>query len=80
MRRKRNLKSRARSKTKKKGPATRVGIVHLSAAQGRSILDREAHRLLGMSGARFRQLWKAGAIEDPDRPEVLSVAALVPLG
>jgi hypothetical protein len=56
----------------------RRGLVFLSAARGRKLLDKTARRWLGMSGAEFARLWKAGRIENPDRPEVLRVAALLP--
>ncbi len=70
-------RQRSRRRAKRAGGAS-AGLVYLSAARGRRLLDETAQRWLGMSGAEFARLWKAGRIEDPDRPEVLRVAALLP--
>jgi hypothetical protein len=64
-----------KGKARKKA-ARRSGIARLTPAQGRALFEHEAHRLLGMSASRFKALWRAGRIEDPDRPEVLTLAAL----
>jgi hypothetical protein len=73
----RRPKSRRRAK---RAPSASRGLVFLSAARGRKLLDETARRWLGMSGAQFARLWRAGRIENPDRPEaeVLRVAALLP--
>lgn len=47
----------------------------------RAMLDRRARKYLGMSGDDFVRAWDAGELDgDPDRPEVMRVAMLVPLG
>lgn len=46
-----------------------------------AIFDRAARFYLHMSGDQFLQTWEAGAFaDDPDRPEVVSVYLLSPLG
>lgn len=48
--------------------------------EGRAIFDGAAQRLLHMSGDEFLRRWDAGEFaDDPDRPEVIEVAMLVPL-
>ncbi len=71
-------RARQRSRRRAKAPAAQKGLVYLSTARGRRLFDDTARRWLGMSGAEFARLWKAGRIENPDRPEVLRVAALLP--
>ena len=52
----------------------------LSREEGRALLDRQARRYLGMSGDEFVQAWRSGQFDqDPDRPEVMRVAMLLPL-
>jgi len=55
-------------------------IKMLSRKQGRSLLDRQARRYLHMSGREFVRKWKANKFRNPDRPEVMRVAFLIPLG
>lgn len=52
----------------------------LSREEGRKLLDRQARRHLGMSGEEFIRTWKAGEFKDPDRPEIMRVAFLLPFG
>lgn len=56
----------------------------LAADEGRELFDRQARRLLGMSGEDFIHRWDAGeftaAYDDPDHPEVMEVASLLPFG
>ena len=52
----------------------------LTRDQGLALLDEKARRYLGVSGPGFVQRWYAGHYDDdPDRPEVRRVAALLPL-
>lgn len=45
------------------------------------IFDRQARRYLGMSGEQYIEAWNAGAFDDdPDRPEVMRLAMLLPVG
>ncbi|MBI4491419.1 MAG: hypothetical protein HY690_01325 [Chloroflexi bacterium] len=62
--------------------ATVNGRVHeLTADEARALLDRQARRYLGMSGSEFVRRWDAGEFDgNPDRPEVMRVAMLLPFG
>ncbi|MGH2354540.1 MAG: hypothetical protein ACRDJN_23275 [Chloroflexota bacterium] len=52
----------------------------LTPEEGQRLLDEQARRYLGMSGAEFVRAWKAGKFAaDPDRPEVVRLAMLLPL-
>ena len=53
----------------------------VSAERGMEILDRQAQRWLHISGEEFLARWDAGEFNDEehDRPEVVRVAALIPL-
>lgn len=56
-------------------------IQELSEQEARELLDKQARRYLGMSGEEFIRAWDAGEFDaDPDRPEVMRVAMLLPLG
>lgn len=56
-----------------------VAINEVSAEEGHTILDRAARRYLGMSAEEFIAAWNAGKFDDdPDRPEVMRVAMLLP--
>ncbi len=49
--------------------------------EGYEILDAAARHYLKMSGAAFVTAWDAGAFaDDPDRPEVMRIAMLLPFG
>ncbi|MBA2277990.1 MAG: hypothetical protein H0W06_09540 [Chloroflexia bacterium] len=50
----------------------------VSVTQGKKALDRRARGTLGMSGAEFIRRYRAGEIEDPDRPEVIKLAMFLP--
>lgn len=63
-------------------PQTRPknGTLHVASAQeARAIFDRAARRELGISGEEFLRKWEAGEFKDPDRPDVMRVAMLLPL-
>ena len=56
-----------------------VTVNEVSAEEGRAILDRAARRYLNMSADEFIAAWNAGRFDDdPDRPEVMRVATLLP--
>jgi len=55
------------------------GVKYVSRQEGRSLLDRQAKKYLGMSGDAFVREYRAGRIPDPDRSEVRRVAMLIPL-
>lgn len=53
----------------------------LTQEEGRALLDEVAREYLGMSGDEFLRAWDAGEFDgDADRPEVMRVAMLIPLG
>jgi len=57
-----------------------VEVEFLTAQQAGDAIDHAARRYLGRSGVEFRRAWEAGEFDaDPDRPEVMRVAALLPL-
>jgi hypothetical protein len=51
---------------------------YVTSARGKKLLDRQAKKYLNMSGAEFLAKYRAGEIPDPDRPEVIRVAMLIP--
>jgi hypothetical protein len=54
-------------------------IRELTREEGLALLDREAQRYLHMSAEQFIKAWEAGEFdEDPDRPDVMYVAMLLP--
>jgi hypothetical protein len=55
-------------------------VEFLSPEEGKKLLDRQARRYLKMSGEEFVRKWKAKKIKNPDRPEVMQVAFLIPFG
>jgi hypothetical protein len=44
----------------------------------REILEEQAQRNLHLSLAEFLDAWRAGKIENPDRPEVIDLLLLIP--
>lgn len=52
----------------------------LTRKEGKKLLDRQARRNLGISGEEFVRKWDAMEFIDPDRPEVMRVAFLLPFG
>ena len=54
-------------------------IGELTHEEGLALLDRAARRYLHMSAQDFIRAWETGAFDaDPDRPEVVYVAMLLP--
>lgn len=56
-----------------------LDIDYVDRRKGAEILDRQARKYLNMSGAEFARQYRAGTLDDPDRPEVIRVALLLPL-
>jgi len=52
----------------------------LTVEEGKMLLDKQARRHLKMSGEEFVRRWKSRKIKNPDRPEVMQVAFLIPFG
>lgn len=61
------------------GLRSQPGITYISRADGERLLDEQARKYLGMSGADFKRLYRAGQIPDPDRSDVIRVSMLIPL-
>ena len=60
------------------GRAT-VETEELSVEQSHELFDREARRLLNMSGEEFLKAYRAGKIaEDPQFPQVTELLTLLP--
>jgi hypothetical protein len=54
-------------------------IRELTREEGLALLDREARRRLHMSAEEFIRAWASGEFDaDPDRPDVMYVAMLLP--
>ena len=54
-------------------------IRDLTPKEGRELFDNAAWHYLGISGDEFISRWDSGYYdEDPDRPEVMSLAMLLP--
>lgn len=55
-----------------------------SPDETREAFDELAHTLMQMSGAEFIRRWDAGEFadiaDDPDHPEIMRLALLIPLG
>jgi hypothetical protein len=60
--------------------AVTTTVDELTKAEAWEIFDRQARRYLGMSGDEFLRAWDSGVFDqDPDNPEVMRVAMLLPL-
>jgi hypothetical protein len=60
-------------------PTTNGQVRELTREEGLALLDREARRYLQISAEEFIRAWEAGEFdEDPDRPNVMYVAMLLP--
>jgi hypothetical protein len=61
-------------------PSSNGHVKELTQEEGKALLDTAARRYLGMSADEFIQAWESGKFdEDPDRPDVMYVAMLLPL-
>jgi hypothetical protein len=59
---------------------TDESIRYLTPDEGQELFDRQARRYLKMSGEEFLRRWEAGEFDhDPDRPDIMRVAMLIPL-
>jgi len=60
-------------------PPTNGQIRELTREEGMDLLDRAARQRLHMSGEEFIRAWEAGAFDDdPDRPDIMYLAMLIP--
>ncbi len=61
-------------------PRTNGHFPELQREEGWALLDQAARHYLDMSAEDFIQAWERGDFdEDPERPEVIRVAMMVPL-
>jgi hypothetical protein len=61
-------------------PISTNGHIDLTEEQAAALFDREARRYLGMSGQEFIAAWESGKFDDdPDQPDVMYLAMLLPL-
>jgi hypothetical protein len=61
-------------------PATATQIRVLTHDEAVRLFDELARQYLGMSGEEFVAAWEAGKFDDdPDRPDVMRLAMLLPL-
>ncbi len=55
----------------------------LSPEESRQFFDEQARKALGISGEEFLRRWDAGEydaiFDDPDHPEIVELAMLLPL-
>lgn len=52
----------------------------LTREEGLAVFNRAARHYLGISAEEFIRRWEAGEFADDDRPEVVSVWMMLPLG
>ena len=52
----------------------------LTKNEGKKLLDRQARRQLNMSGDEFVRKWNAHEFADPEQPEIMGLAFLIPFG
>lgn len=65
--------------TRHSDPATTENdrVHHMTAEEGMAMLDREAERLLGISGEEFIQRWESGQYDDqPETPAIIRLALM----
>lgn len=62
-------------------PLDEIEIQEFSVKEGWEVLDNAARHYLKMSGEEFMKAWHEGKFDfDSDRPEVMTVAMLIPFG
>jgi hypothetical protein len=55
-----------------------VKVREVSNEEGRALFDRAARFYLHLSGEEFLMAWNEGKFQDPDQPEIMAVAVLLP--
>ena len=58
------------------------GVHWMTTAEEHDLFDREARRLMGMSGEEFSRRWAAGEFDPdgPDHTKLMRLAMLIRLG
>ncbi len=62
------------------GKTKRNGVQRLSSEQAQRLFNRQVRQALDMSGQEFIERWENGKIKNPDRPKVMRLAMMIPLG
>jgi hypothetical protein len=61
-----------------------TGIKWLTETEGHKLFEEQTQKLLGIPGSEFLRRWDAGEYDriadDPDHPEIMRLAALIPFG
>ncbi len=66
--------------TASNGHVDQVELVEFTEEEAHTLFEEVAQRNLGISGDEFRERWHRGDYDDdPDRPEVMTVAMNLPL-
>ncbi len=60
--------------------ATKRHPGELTPEEWRQMVEARAQRYMGMTAEEFVRAWNAGEIRNPDRPEVMSVLAVMSFG
>ncbi len=64
-----------RPKTRQTHPP---GVKYVTRRRGAQILDRQARKYLGMSGAEFVRRYRAGDFDEADDSTIARIAILIP--
>ncbi|MHB8575285.1 MAG: hypothetical protein ACYDCQ_08120 [Dehalococcoidia bacterium] len=59
-------------------PKRTRGVEFITQDELWQIIDEQARGCLGISGEEFARKWKNGEFEDPDRPELMHIAIMLP--
>ena len=55
-------------------------VIFLTEDEAEALFEKETQRHLGMSGDEFVCAWESGGFDDdPDQPDIMYVAMLLPL-
>ena len=56
------------------------GVRQLTPEQAKRLFNHQVRQSLQMSGQEFTKRWQQGQFKDPDQPELIRLAMLIPLG
>lgn len=59
-------------------PTDHCNVREATPEEGRELFDRQARKLLGISGEEFLARWDRGEYMDAEDPKVNAVAILIP--
>jgi hypothetical protein len=52
----------------------------LNRREGKKLLDRQTQRILGITGDEFVRRWERKEFDDPEEPQIMRLAFLIPFG